>query len=330
MSRSSLGQHLASVVILVVSISAALFLILNRQWVLDQVALWQYEPPAEIVALADRTAMTDDGRQAFYASRPVLQATTDFRGTCGNNEEGTAVLGCYTNRLIYIFNVTDIQLDGIKDVTAAHEMLHAVYERLSESERARVDGLLESEYQKLAADDAFTDRMAYYAKVEPGERNNELHSIIATEVATIDPQLETYYKKYFADRAAVVRLHATYSSVFERLKTQGDELSRRLDVLATSIEQASEAYNVASQQLNRDINTFNRRATQGEFETQAEFNAERSGLAARSEDLAADRQSINNMISEYNQLRDQLATIATQTQALNRSIDSSLAPAPTL
>lgn len=330
MSRSSLGQHLASVVILVVSISAALFLILNRQWVLDQVALWQYEPPAEIVALADRTAMTDDGRQAFYASRPVLQAATDFRGTCGNNEEGTAVLGCYTNRLIYIFNVTDIQLDGIKDVTAAHEMLHAVYERLSESERARVDGLLESEYQKLAADDAFTDRMAYYAKVEPGERNNELHSIIATEVATIDPQLETYYKKYFADRAAVVRLHATYSSVFERLKTQGDELSRRLDVLATSIEQASEAYNVASQQLNRDINTFNRRATQGEFETQVEFNAERSGLAARSEDLAADRQSINNMISEYNQLRDQLATIATQTQALNRSIDSSLAPAPTL
>ena len=330
MSRSSLGQHLASVVILVVSISAALFLILNRQWVLDQVALWQYEPPAEIVALADRTAMTDDGRQAFYASRPVLQAATDFRGTCGNNEEGTAVLGCYTNRLIYIFNVTDIQLDGIKDVTAAHEMLHAVYERLSESERARVDGLLESEYQKLAADDAFTDRMAYYAKVEPGERNNELHSIIATEVATIDPQLETYYKKYFADRAAVVRLHATYSSVFERLKTQGDELSRRLDVLATSIEQASEAYNVASQQLNRDINTFNRRATQGEFETQVEFNAERSGLAARSEDLAADRQSINNMISEYNRLRDQLATIATQTQALNRSIDSSLAPAPTL
>lgn len=330
MNRSSVGQHIASAVILVVSIAAALFLILNRQWVLDQVALWRYDPPAEIVALADRTMMTENGRQTFYASQPVLQAATDFRNTCGNNEEGTAVLGCYTNRLIYIYNVTDMQLDGIRDVTAAHEMLHAVYERLSESERARIDGLLEAEYQKLAADEAFTDRMAYYAKVEPGERNNELHSIVGTEVANIDPQLDAHYKKYFTDRGAVVRLHDAYSSVFERLKEQSDELATRLDVLATSIEQATQAYNVASQQLNRDINDFNRRASGGDFETQAEFNNERRGLAARSEDLASDRQSINNMISEYNQLRDQLAAIATQTEALNRSIDSSLAPAPTL
>lgn len=330
MSRSSLGQHLASTLILGVSIAAASFLILNRQWVLDQVALWRYDPPAEIVALADRTTMTESGRQTFYASQPVLQAASEFSATCGNNEEGTAVLGCYTNRLIYIFNVTDAQLDGIKDVTAAHEMLHAVYERLSESERARIDTLLEAEYQKLAADEEFTDRMAYYAKVEPGERNNELHSIIGTEVASIDPQLETYYKDYFNDRGAVVRLHSTYSSVFDRLKAQSSELAARLDLLATSIEQATEAYNVASRQLNNDINAFNRRANSGGFESQTEFNSERSGLAERSEDLASDRQSINNMISEYNQLRDQLATIATQTEALNRSIDSSLAPAPTL
>lgn len=330
MSRSSLGQHLASTLILGVSIAAASFLILNRQWVLDQVALWRYDPPAEIVALADRTTMTESGRQTFYASQPVLQAASEFSATRGNNEEGTAVLGCYTNRLIYIFNVTDAQLGGIKDVTAAHEMLHAVYERLSESERARIDTLLEAEYQKLAADEEFTDRMAYYAKVEPGERNNELHSIIGTEVASIDPQLETYYKDYFNDRGAVVRLHSTYSSVFDRLKAQSSELAARLDLLATSIEQATEAYNVASRQLNNDINAFNRRANSGGFESQTEFNSERSGLAERSEDLASDRQSINNMISEYNQLRDQLATIATQTEALNRSIDSSLAPAPTL
>ena len=37
----------------------------------------------------------------------------------------TAVLGCYANREISIFNVTDQRLDGIREVTAAHEMLHA-------------------------------------------------------------------------------------------------------------------------------------------------------------------------------------------------------------
>lgn len=330
MKRSSLGQHLASTIIIAVSVAAASFLILNRQMVLDQIALLRYDPPADIVALADRTTMTDTGRKAFYASRPSLEGSQQFGAICGDNEEGTAVLGCYTNRQIYIFNVTDPQLDGIRDVTAAHEMLHAAYDRMSQEERTQVDALLEAEYQKLVGDEAFADRMAYYAKTEPGQRDNELHSIIGTEVQSINSELEAHYGRYFANRRAVVQLHDAYSGVFARLKQQSAALADRLDLLATSIEQATEAYNVASRQLNQDINEFNRRASRGEFEDQSEFAAERQLLSARSEDLASDRQAINNMISEYNQLRDNLAAIATQTEALNRSIDSSLAPAPSL
>ncbi len=47
-----------------------------------------------------------------------------------------AILGCYnpSSRDIYIYNVTNSELDGVKEVTAAHEMLHAAWERLSESE----------------------------------------------------------------------------------------------------------------------------------------------------------------------------------------------------
>jgi chaperonin cofactor prefoldin len=331
MSRSSIiGQHIASSVILLVSIAAAFLLIQNRQTVLDQVSLWQYQPSAEIAGLADRTEMTDQGRRTFYASRPSLEPAQDFQAVCGNNEQGTAVLGCYANRQIYIYNVTDRQLDGIRDVTAAHEMLHAVYERMPDAERNQVNKLLDAEYQTLSQDSAFADRMAYYAKVEPGERNNELHSIIGTEVAAISPELEAHYRRYFSNRAAVIALHDKYSSVFSNLKAQSETLSNRLDVLATSIEQATAAYNEATKQLNSDINSFNRRASAGEFTSQSQFAAERQVLAARSQDLASDRQSISNMISEYNQLRDQLAAIATQTEALNRSIDSSLAPAPSL
>lgn len=330
MKRSSLGQHLASTVILLASVGGALFLILNRQAVLDQIALWQYQPTAEIVSLADRTTMTDTGRKAFYASRPSLEGSQQFASICGNNEEGTAVLGCYSGRQIYVFNVADPQLDGIRDVTAAHEMLHAIYERLSDTERTRINALLEAEYQTLSKDEAFADRMAYYAKVEPGERDNELHSIIGTEVASISSELEAHYSRYFSNRKAVIGLHAAYSSVFARLKSQSQDLANRLDVLATSIEQATEAYNVASRQLNQDIGDFNRRAGRGEFESQTEFSAERQLLADRSNDLASDRQAINNMISEYNQLRENLAAIASQSEALNRSIDSSLAPAPSL
>jgi hypothetical protein len=330
MKRSSLGQHLASTLILLASVGGALFLILNRQTVLDQITLMRYEPQVEIVGLADRTTMTEKGRSSFYASQPSLEGSQQFSQICGNNEQGTAVLGCYANRQIYIFNVTDTQLDGIREVTAAHEMLHAAYDRMSDDERARVDQLLEVKYEELSNDQAFADRMAYYAKAEPGERDNELHSIIGTEVRSIDPELEAHYRRYFSNRAAVVDLHDKYSAIFVKLKQQSEVLSNRLNILATSIEQASEAYNVASRQLNQDISTFNGRANRGEFESQAEFSAERQRLSARSSNLAGDRQSINNMISEYNQLRDNLAAIATQTEALNRSIDSSLAPAPSL
>lgn len=330
MSQSNTRRHLASTLILLISAAAAYLLISNRQLVLDQVSLMQYTPPAEIVAMADRTAMSDAGRRTFYVSQPGLEDAQDFRTICGNNEQGTAVLGCYSSQRIHIFNVSDQQLDGIREVTAAHEMLHAAYERMSSEEQASLAPLLEAEYQILSKDSAFSDRMAYYAKVEPGERENELHSIIGTEVTSISPELEAHYAKYFTDRQVVVALHAKYSSVFARLKTESDGLVSRLNVLATSIEQASSAYNSASRQLNRDIANFNQRAAAGDFTTQAAFNAERSALAMRSEKLASDRQSINNMISEYNQLRDQLAALATQTEALNRSIDSSLEPAPSL
>lgn len=330
MSQSNARRHLASTIILIVSVAVAYLLISNRQFVLDQVSLLQYTAPQDIAQMAERTTMTDLGQRTFFASQPSLEEAQTFRSICGNNEQGTAVLGCYNNRRIHIFNVTDQQLDGIRDVTAAHEMLHGVYDRMTDGERAALTPLLEAEYQTLTKDSAFADRMAYYAKVEPGERDNELHSIIGTEVRNVSPELEAHYKKYFHDRAAVVTLHDKYSSVFNRLKTESDELVNRLNVLATSIEQATAAYNTASRQLNRDISDFNRRAANGDFTSQSSFNSERSALALRSEKLAGDRQSINNMISEYNQLRDRLAALATQTEALNRSIDSSLEPAPQL
>ena len=37
--------------------------------------------------------------------------------------------------IAYIYNVNDERLNGLKEVTAAHEMLHAAYERLPESDK---------------------------------------------------------------------------------------------------------------------------------------------------------------------------------------------------
>lgn len=321
---------IASLVVLVVSIAAATFLFLNRQFVVDQLSVWQYRPSEAVSGLAHRASMSDKGEFYFYATQPTIESAQTFNEKCAKKEENTAILGCYNGRNIFIYDVTDPKLDGIREVTAAHEMLHAAYDRLSGNEKDKINALLEVEYEKLKSNAEFAERMAFYARTEPGERANELHSIVGTEVASISPELEVYYKKYFDNRSALVALHEKYASVFLALQKRSDEIARQLEAMAASIDAQSASYNSAISQLNNDITAFNAKSTSGGFTSQAQFQAERNALLARARQLEQTRSAINALISHYNELRKELETIASQSEALNRSINSSLAPAPNL
>lgn len=328
--RRSGHSRVIGLVIILVSVTLALWLLANRQQVLDQVSVWQYHPSSAITQLADRSGMNSTGKFYFYASQPKIEDAASFNKDCGTTETSTAILGCYNGRYIYIYNVTNPQLDGIKETTAAHEMLHAAYARLSSSDKQYVDKLLEAEYQKLKDNKDFAARMAFYAKTEPGQRDNELHSVIGTEVGSLSPALEQYYSRYFQDRSKVVSLHDNYASVFANLQQQSDSLSSQLTSLGNTINQQTKDYNAEVAALSADINTFNQRANSGGFDSKAQFDSERAALVARVSQLDQMRQTINNEIAQYDSLRSQLQTVASESQALNQSIDSSLAPAPSL
>ncbi len=328
--HSKTRGHVAAIVATILSVALALFLFVNRQYVVDQISNWQYQPTSEIASFASKTGMNTTGKFYFYASQPSLESTQEFNNKCGRKEQSTAILGCYTGRNIYIYNVTNAQLDGIREVTAAHEMLHAAYDRMGDDERKKVDTLLEAEYAKLKDDKDFADRMAFYARTEPGERDNELHSVIGTEVGSLSSELEAHYAKYFSDRGKVVALHDKYAAVFSDLQTRGEELSSQLTSLGNTIESESANYNKAVLQLNNDIQAFNSKASDGGFSSDSEFQAARSDLIARASQLDAERSAINDKVTQYNTLRSELATIASQSDALNRSIDSTLAPAPSV
>lgn len=321
---------LVSLVVVLVSAALAATLIFHRQLIVDQLAVWQYTPSEEIAVMTDRTAMSGRGEFLFYASQPSVEGTQAFNDKCARVEQSSAILGCYDGRNIYIYDIKNAKLDGIREVTAAHEMLHAAYQRLNDSERGKIDALVEAEYAKLSGNKEFSERMAFYARTEPGERDNELHSIIGTEVTSISPELEQHYRMYFTDRSKVVALHTQYASVFYGLQARGQELSVELDALADSIEAASSAYNQATARLNADIEGFNNRANSGNFSSQAQFNSERAALVARVADLESQRAAINANRERYNNLREELVAIASESAALNRSIDSSLAPAPSI
>jgi predicted nucleic acid-binding Zn-ribbon protein len=260
--------------------------------------------------------------------RPEVDDSQTFNTKCGRTEQSTAILGCYVDDRIYLYYVTDSRLNGIKEVTAAHEMLHAAYQRMSDTERAHVNKLVEAEYQKLTTDPDFAERMAYYARNEPGERDNELHSIIGTEVANINPELEAHYAKYFTDRSKIVALHDSYDAEFTKLDKEAKALSVQLDTLSKKIDSDSALYNDEVKNLNKDISSFNKRASSGQFSSQAAFNSERQGLQQRVTAVSSLRSAINAEIDKYETLRTQYNDTVTQSRTLYQSIDSTLAPTP--
>ena len=114
----------------------------NAQNLVDWWKLRGYTPPASVSALASEDTMTKYATHVFYVNHPqIVSDTATFRQDCSENEQ-TIVLGCYhpEQEGIFVYNVSDPRLSGVQQVTAAHEMLHAVYARLSTKDRKPVLG----------------------------------------------------------------------------------------------------------------------------------------------------------------------------------------------
>ncbi len=321
---------ITSIIVCLVLITSAALIVLFRQRIVDQMTVWQFKPSDQISNIAKRDGMSDYGKFLFYASQPELDAAQYFNSVCSRIETTTSILGCYSNYRMYIYDVTNTQLDGIREVTAAHETLHAAYVRLGKDEKDKVNVLLEAEYKKLENNKDFAELIAFYDRTEPGERDNELHSVIATEVVDMAPALETYYKQYFSDRQNVVQLYVKYNGVFQDLATKASSLSDQLTALAKTITDESAQYNIDAQTLTQDVTAFDKRAKIGDFTSQGQFDTERAVLSARITSTNTKSKSINSDIAKYNAILDEYNSIASQSKKLYNSIDSSLAPAPSV
>ncbi len=324
----------ATLLVSIVLLGASLFVALNPQYISDMVRFWTYEPTSQIGSIASDIQFTDNGKFLFYASRPVVADSQSFNQSCDRKEQNTAIIGCYVNDTIYVYDVTNDKLDGVKEVTAAHEMLHAVYQRLSLGEKEEVNQLVETEYAKLSVDPAYAERMAFYARTEPGERDNELHSIIGTELSSIDPKLETHYARYFKDRSKIVAYYNKYNGAFKQLKEQSETLAAQLDALSKKIESDKAAYGAEVAALNADIEEFKRRDAANDFDSVAKRNAELVALKSRI--AATDKKrdtviaAIQSEVGQYNELVNEYNATQIQSQELFKSIDSTVVSAPSV
>lgn len=328
-SRARLGykkgsNRLGSIIGFGVSIAlvaAAAWLVFNRQAVLDRLSVWSYSPSAAVKAIAQNVQFTDKGRLTFYATQPSVDESAAFNQSCPRQEQGNPILGCYTGTdRIHIFDVTNPQLNGIEEVTAAHETLHAIWKRTSKTGQDKLGVEIKAAYDKLNNPD-LKKRMEYYQRTEPGEFINELHSILGTEIPDLGEPLESYYAQFF-NRQAVLDQHARYQAVYQNLTNQASGLLDKMQNLSKSIESRSSAYNADAGQLTSDIQTFNSRAQAGGFSSRSQFNNERAALVARSTVLESQRTAINADIQTYNSYIQQYQAIAKQVESLNQSMDS--------
>lgn len=313
------------VLTLVVLVSASAWLALNHDLAGDWLATRGYHAPSDIQQMADDTSMTPYAKRLFYVNKPQVEDRDAFNKECSNDSDQVSVLGCYTgNRQgIFIYNVTDSRLEGIQQVTAAHEMLHQAYDRLSDAERAKVDKMLE-DYAKTVTDPELLSKMDAYKKSEPHQLVNEYHSIFGTEVARLPAPLEDYYKQYFTDRAKVTALHDKYQAVFTERTNQIATYDKQLDTLKKQIE--SDKASIASQEADLKSRRSQLDALLAANNV-SDYNAAVPGFNADVSRYKATVSSTNAHIDEYNKIIDARNSIAVEEQQLQQALDSHAATA---
>jgi len=313
-------------VMLVVLLVAGTAFWFKHDRVLDWAAARGYQPTAAVQELAINTTMTAYAKQLFYANRPAIESKKEFNAHCTDPSEQVAVLGCFTgNRLgIYVYDVTDERLNGIEQVTAAHEMLHQAYQRLSKKDKTRINGLLQ-EYHDLHASQQLKDKIASYKSSEPDQLQNEMHSIFGTEASDLPAELEDYYKQYFADRQQVLALHQKYQAEFDQRIAQISDYDNQLTQLKNQIEANKQELNTREQELHERHAQLDAYLAANRIQ---EYNAAVPGFNALVVAYRNLVNSTNKLVDQFNNLLATRNALAVQERQLEAAIDSSVNTAP--
>ena len=305
-------------VILLVLVAIATIIVLNRAWIYDWFRGITYQPNAEMAGIRGKLNLTGRGEFLFNATQPELNEADAFNANCRQDESEVAVLGCYTAGNIYVYNITDAKLDGIRELTAAHELLHAVWARMGSTEKEDLKPILQQVYQNNLS--VLKDDIETYTD---DERVEEIFVRAGTEIKKLPDTLEKYYAEIFDDQDAVVDFYESYIAVFREIKMKMEGLASEIEVLRDSINVKMTEYENKVNQLEVDITRFNNCAeTAGCFATEAEFYVQRNTLVARENELNLLNDEINNMIDNYNLKVDEYNADALESRKLQNMINS--------
>jgi hypothetical protein len=296
----------------------------QRQNIFDWYVLRSYQAPAVVAQLADQDTMTPYARKVFYVNKPALESKAEFK-QCKSSGEQTIVRGCYHGFQdgIYVLTVTDPRLNGVEQVTAAHEMLHAAYDRLSTKDRASIDKQLRDYFNHGLTDDRVRQTIEAYRISEPNDLTNEMHSIFGTEVAALPAPLEQYYMRYFTDRSKVTGFAVQYQAEFTTRRDAIKAYDAQLAGLKTQITNLEADLDARSKALDASSAELQRLRSSDDI---AAYNAGVPGFNASVNVYNNEVAQVKALISQYNQLVSTRNAIALEAQTLTNEINSNVAP----
>jgi len=191
--------------------------------------------------IADNSGFNLQGKSLFYQTSPELVTADAINNKCPNSNQAVIEFGCYIPKenKIYILEVADSAYKEIQYATAAHEMLHVAWRKLSSSERSEVNSLMRKIYDdKININyQELHDKLAPYG-ADNMVINDELHSFIGSETpsAGIGTELEEYYNKYFDNRSVSVYAQQEFDKAISNKISQLQAQRASLDKLNDEID----------------------------------------------------------------------------------------------
>jgi hypothetical protein len=224
-------------------------------------------PAADLVAVADRTYLTEEGRALLFASKPRIASLAEVAAACERPIDDPPA-GCFSSLGgISVYQPADARVADSAVTTLAHELLHAAWEKLGIGERVRVGELLEAEVARVPADDPVLSSIEWSIGDHASSRQTELFAYLGSSVQLdggFAPELETLYARWFTDRAALValarRMESTVDSVYSEAVAAIEGLTAQEQANANEraqLEADRAAHEAARVRYNADADQYN-------------------------------------------------------------------------
>ncbi len=287
----------------------------------DYIKAASYKPSSEMEEIINSLGLTNRGTRILKATYPNLESSDEFNKQCNSNNKEIYVLGCYQtgDDKIHLYNVSEEELDGVKESTVAHELLHAVYQRLPFWERNSLNDKLKLYYESLDENDGIKESMSLY---EEKDFYDELHSRLGTEIKDLPYDLEKHYEAIFNDQDKIVDFYEKYSGTFKKYEKETKELGEKIEALKEEIASEEKRLDDLSKNLNSKITNYNNRVNTKNYSSIDAIIAEGNNLRAEVNSVNTAYDAINNKIKEYNKLIDEYNNSAVRTNHIYDSINS--------